>query len=159
MECKECKHTLSEQEIQANLCFVCGAILDPSLLSEEASGSEPKPAMGEGKNSNSCTSNAPVTNGTPADSVPTADATPFLEDIFSNSANKIKTVVKVLFVLGCLVSFIVGIEIWDDWGLQWLYSIIIWIVGPTITYIQGLLLYTFAQMAEDISATRKSLKK
>lgn len=155
MECKECQHTLSDQEIQVNLCFECGAILDPSLLAEEVPNPKSQSANGDGNHVSSIPTNVRIANEIPVVKAPVAENS----SLFSNSANKLKLVAKVLFVLCCIVSFIVGIAIWDDWGLLWLYSIIIWVVGPTVAYIQGLLLYTFAQMAEDISVMRKSSKK
>lgn len=36
MKCEKCKHLLSEEEIAANMCWKCGAILEASLISEDA---------------------------------------------------------------------------------------------------------------------------
>lgn len=79
----------------------------------------------------------------------------FLAPIFKDTPRKLKIVSKVIFTLMCLGSFIFGISIWDDWGNRWLLSILIWIVGPLFAYVQSLILYTFAQMAEDISAANQ----
>jgi len=35
MKCKKCKHPLSKEEINANLCWECGTIIDIELVSDD----------------------------------------------------------------------------------------------------------------------------
>lgn len=78
-----------------------------------------------------------------------------MHTIFENAAPKVKVASKVLLVVGCLVAFILGCSIWDDVHNMWLYAILIWVVGFLISYLSSLLLYMFAQIAEDLSFLRK----
>lgn len=79
----------------------------------------------------------------------------FLASLFQNASTKLKIFAKVLFVLSCLVSFVWGITIWDDYHNRWVISVLIWIIGPLFAYIQSLILYVFAQIGEDISKATK----
>ena len=35
MKCVKCKHPLSKEEINANMCWECGAIIDVELVSDD----------------------------------------------------------------------------------------------------------------------------
>ena len=69
-----------------------------------------------------------------------------MDSLFSNTGGKIKTVAKIVFILGTIVSIVLGIILGfeSDWEFEesWLALTII-IAGPIVYYINALLIYGF----------------
>lgn len=40
MKCKKCGHPLSQDEVNVNMCWECGAIIDPEFVSDDKLGAE-----------------------------------------------------------------------------------------------------------------------
>jgi len=67
--------------------------------------------------------------------------------------NKIKTVSKIYMVLGCLISLVLGIIVFDDWHNMWVYSVLIWVLGPFFSYASFLLIYGFGVIVDKCEST------
>ena len=69
-----------------------------------------------------------------------------MDSLFSNTGGKIKTVAKIVFILGIIGSIALGIffGVESDWEFEgsWLALTII-IAGPIVYYISALLIYGF----------------
>lgn len=86
------------------------------------------------------------------------------EKLFEGAGNRIKTLAKVLFILGIIASIILAIVFgWDRYlaygkykhadFVAWKFFLFL-IGGPIITYINTLLLYGYGELIEETSRTR-----
>lgn len=69
-----------------------------------------------------------------------------MDDLFFLPGLKIQTAAKILFILGCIASLILGILVFDDWNNMWVCSVLIWVLGPISSYVSSLILYGFGEI-------------
>ena len=80
-----------------------------------------------------------------------------MDNLFSNTGGKIKTVAKIVFILGIIGSIVLGIILGFAYGWaserSWITFIII-IAGPIVYYISALLIYGFGCIVEATESIR-----
>lgn len=80
-----------------------------------------------------------------------------MDSLFSNTGGKIKTVAKIVFILGIIGSIVLSIffGVESDWEFEgtWLALTII-IAGPIVYYISALLIYGFGCIVEATESIR-----
>ena len=82
-----------------------------------------------------------------------------LDDLYFLVGAKLKTVAKISFILGCVASLIWGILVFDDWHNMWVYSILIWVLGPLTSYVSSMFIYGFAQIVESCESIESTSRK
>ena len=76
-----------------------------------------------------------------------------MDNLFSNTGGKIKTVAKIVFILGIIGSIVLSIffGVESDWEFEgtWLALTII-IAGPIASYVNSLFIYAVGSLFENV---------
>lgn len=76
-----------------------------------------------------------------------------MDNLFSNTGGKIKTVAKIVFILGIIGSIALGIILGFAYGWaserSWITFIII-IAGPIASYVNSLFIYAVGSLFENV---------